>query len=78
MPSALLLSYIPRNMQKVLVVQGRFELTEPTMGIDLQSIFFNRLNIAPFVEHIPIPPCCPKRIRTTNDRTKTCSVAITP
>ena len=22
--------------------------------------------------------CCPKRIRTTNDRTKTCSVAITP
>ena len=40
-------------MQKILVVQGRFELTEPTMGIDLQSIFFNRLNIAPSMEHIP-------------------------
>ena len=40
-------------MTKVLVVQGRFELTEPSMGIDLQSIFFNRLNIAPFMEHIP-------------------------
>ena len=39
--------------QKLLVVQGRFELTEPAMGIDLQSIFFNRLNIAPSMEHIP-------------------------
>ena len=35
------------------MVQERFELTEHTMGIDLQSIFFNGLNIAPFVEHIP-------------------------
>ena len=35
------------------MVQERFELTEPVMGTDLQSVFFGHLNIAPFVEHIP-------------------------